>query len=408
MKKIVVAVCSMLFLICINFQPAQAVMTPEEMQRMQTLERRVAELESVQTGRVAVEDEAVAPIIEGIEIGGGISTNYTYNFNDPDSRTNALRVFDSKANSFDVENVELNVQKNSEELGIGGRVDLTFIETADVITPFGTTDDDFDVQQAYIYYIAPVGSGLTLKAGKFVTPIGAEVIEPWDNWNFSRGFLFGFAIPFTHVGITGSYTFTDMISGTIGVANGWDNVDDNNDGKSVLGNLTLGPWNWVTFAINGIVGPEQTDENDNIRGVIDLILTVKPEPIPQLTLMANYDYGSEENVPVFGADPVTGDPIIVGAGDATWQGIAGYAKYDFNDRTYAALRLEWFDDEDGARTGTAQELVEVTLTGAYMVAEGLWVRLEYRHDDSDASPFQDGSTAEDSQDTVSTEVLYVL
>ena len=406
MKKVSLLFGSFLFMFCLNFQPISAAMTPQEMQEMQSLKARVGQLEAELGG--GAEEGAAPAIMDGIGIGGGISSNYTYNFNDPDSRTNALRVFDSKANSFDVDIVELNVQKNSEELGIGGRVDLNFLETADVITPFGTSDDDFDVQQAYIYYIAPVGTGLTLKGGKFVTLLGAEVIEPWDNWNFSRSFLFGFAIPFTHVGITGSYTFTDMISGTIGVVNGWDNVDDNNDGKTILGNVTIGPWEWATLAINGIIGPEQINEDDNWRGVLDLILTVKPERLPLLTLMFNYDYGNESDIPFFTADPVTGDPILAGAADGTWQGFAAYAKYDLRDTCYVAARVEWFSDEDGVRTGTAQDLWEITLTASHMFAQDLWVRLEYRHDDSDATPFQDGNSGSDTQDTIATEVLYVI
>jgi hypothetical protein len=405
MKKVAVLVFVGLLSICFKLQPVFAAMTPEEAQEMRALKLRVSELEAQTSGRVVVPEEGVVSVVEGIEIGGGISTNYTYNFNDPDSRVNALRVFDSKHNSFDVDIIELNVQKNSEELGIGGRVDLNFLETADIIAPFGTNgDDDIDVQQAYIYYIAPVGTGLTLKGGKFVTPLGAEVIEPWDNWNFSRSFLFGFAIPFTHVGITGSYTFTDMISGTIGVVNGWDNVDDNNDGKTIVGNLTIGPWEWATLAINGIIGPEQLNEDDNWRGVLDLILTVKPEPVPALTLMFNYDYGNESDIPVFAGDP----PVLAGTVDGTWQGLAAYAKYDLRDTCYVAARAEWFSDEDGVRTGTSQDLWEITLTGAHMLAQDLWVRLEYRHDDSDATPFQDGNSGSDTQDTISTEVLYVI
>ena len=40
----------------------------------------------------------------------------------------------------------------------------------------------------------PVGRGLTLDVGKFVTQHGAEVIESKDNWNYSRSFMFALAI----------------------------------------------------------------------------------------------------------------------------------------------------------------------------------------------------------------------
>jgi hypothetical protein len=402
MKKLIASLGSLLVVMLQLGTTAQGALTNEQLvQKVEMLESRLHTVEAELAGNEA---PAATEIVNGIEIGGGISTNYTYNFNDPDSRANTLRVFDNKANSFDVDDVELFIQKDSEELGIGGRIDLDFLETADVITPFGTSDDDFDVQQAFVYYVAPIGSGLTLKAGKFVTPIGAEVIEPWDNWNFSRSFLFGYAIPFTHTGITGGYTFNEFVTATIGVVNGWDNVEDNNDTKTLLGSVVLGPWEWVSLAINGTIGGEQANEDDNLRGLIDLILTIKPEPIPQLTVLFNYDYGNEEDVPSFDA----GGTTVVGSSDATWQGLAGYAKYEFCERSYAALRAEWFEDEDGARTGAAQELWEITLTGAYMIAEGMWVKLEYRHDDSDADAFQDGASASDTQDTISSEVLYVF
>ncbi len=42
--------------------------------------------------------------------------------------------------------------------------------------------------------------GLTLKGGKFVTLLGQKVIESPNNLNFSRGYLFGLAIPLTHTG----------------------------------------------------------------------------------------------------------------------------------------------------------------------------------------------------------------
>jgi len=41
----------------------------------------------------------------------------------------------------------------------------------------------------------PVGSGLTLKAGKFVTLLGYEVTRRRATRIFSRSFLFTFAIP---------------------------------------------------------------------------------------------------------------------------------------------------------------------------------------------------------------------
>src|SRR5262245_31788136 len=90
----------------------------------------------------------------------------------------------------------------------------------------------FDLQEAYGAYKIPVGSGLTLKAGKFVTLLGYEVIESPNNLNFSRGYLFAFSTPFTHVGALAAYAPVDWLSVTAGTVVGWDVARDNNSAMS--------------------------------------------------------------------------------------------------------------------------------------------------------------------------------
>ena len=62
--------------------------------------------------------------------------------------------------------------------------------------------------------------------------MGAEVIETKDNWNYSRGLLFTYAIPFYHFGVRAKYAFNDKYSLTGFLVNGWNNVVDNNSGKT--------------------------------------------------------------------------------------------------------------------------------------------------------------------------------
>ena len=53
---------------------------------------------------------------------------------------------------------------------------------------------------AYLSYQAPVGKGLEIDFGKFVTALGFEVIKTKDDLNYSRSLLFTMAIPFYHMG----------------------------------------------------------------------------------------------------------------------------------------------------------------------------------------------------------------
>ena len=82
---------------------------------------------------------------------------------------------------------------------------------------------NFYLKEAYMSYLAPVGKGLTIQVGKFVTPAGAEVIESNANWNYSRSILFYYAIPYFHFGANAKYTFNPKWSITGYLVNGWNN-----------------------------------------------------------------------------------------------------------------------------------------------------------------------------------------
>ena len=84
-----------------------------------------------------------------------------------------------------------------------------------------------------------MGKGLQVDIGKFVTPAGAEVIETKDNWNYSRGLLFSYAIPYYHFGMRAKYAFNDKYALTGFFVNGWNNVVDNNSGKDLRRQLRL-------------------------------------------------------------------------------------------------------------------------------------------------------------------------
>jgi maltoporin len=107
----------------------------------------------------------------------------------------------------------------------------------------------------------------------------------------------------------------------------------------------------------------------------------------------NTDYATEQQA-----------PTVRGTQNTKWYGIAGYVKYDFLDWFSTAIRAEYFKDPDGARTGIAQTLKEVTLTPQFKIAKDLYIRPEYRHDWSDQNMF-DGSTRK-TQDTISVGAMY--
>ncbi len=320
---------------------------------------------------------------------------YTYNFENPANKENGLRVFDQQANSFLVDLAQLQFLKEPAVGGLGYKLKLSVGETAKFIhsNGLGSSDDVFDLTEAYVSYTAPVGKGLRFDFGKFVTYFGAEVIEARDNPNYSRSFLFNYAIPFTHTGFKVSYPFSDAFNGALFLVNGWDDTNDNNKGKSVGLSLGATPMEQLSMLFNVMYGPEKPDNNHDERFLFDWVGTVKATK--NLSFILNFDYGSEQHSAADG-------------GTATWWGGAGIAKYDVNDLFSIALRYEYFKDTDGARTGTAQKLQEVTLTPQFTVAKNLLLRPEYRHDWSDEESFPGSSSGSKrkSQDTIALGVMY--
>ncbi|HVN87954.1 MAG TPA: porin [Candidatus Binatia bacterium] len=390
----------------------------------QTLQERVDALEK----KVDENSKTMADQL-GIKFHGVVAIDYLYDINSPDSGGPALRTFENERNSFIANLVNFHVERQPES-GLGFVIDFDLGKTADVVnntTYFGRKDssgnpitgngtDFFDARDFYLTYTVPVGSGLKLKAGRFVTLAGEEVIKAYNNinYNVTNSILFGFAIPFTHTGLLGSYAFSDQLALDLGVVNGWDAVADNNDGKSVHGGLTIAPDPKVSFYITGTYGPEQNNNGRSKRFLTTVVATIKPTD--QLTFILDYDYGNESNI------AFSGGGIVPASGNAQWQGVAGYAIFAPADNWQFALRGEIFDDPDGVRTlfqqgvttpsthtyGPGDTTWEFTPTISYKIADGLWWRNEYRHDEADKNLFPKGDHFIRGQDTLASELIYTF
>lgn len=340
----------------------------------------------------AEEGKPTGTAVDSIKNALGLSiylqAGYTYNFKNSDSQENDLRVFDHKANSFTLDLAQLQFAKDAPVGGIGFKLKVSAGETAKLIhsTGLGNADNPIDLTEAYVSYLAPIGKGLRFDLGKFVTYHGAEVIEAKDNINYSRSFLFNYAIPFTHTGLKVCYTFSDAFNAGLHIVNGWDNTNDNNKGKTLGLNVGYTPMEQFSMIFNLMYGPEKNNSSDN-RFLFDWVGTIKPDK--NLTFILNTDYATEKNS---------------GAKDSKWYGLSGIAKYEFNDHYSLSLRAEYFKDENGVRTGTPQTLKEITITPEIKLAQSILLRPEYRHDWSDKEIFNSGSKK--TQDTIALGMMY--
>jgi putative OmpL-like beta-barrel porin-2 len=400
---------------------AQAEPAPDLASRIDSLEKQLAELRSQMEAQkaaaaapapaqamVATPAPAATPAPTGLAgllgpttLSGFVDVYYGYNSNQPIGRTTAFRNFDINSGQFGLNMIELVADKAPDATAsrLGYHVALGFGQAMNIVnsTEPGQfpTESNFDqyLKEGYLEYLAPIGKGLQINVGKFVTPAGAEVIETKDNWNYSRGLLFALAIPYFHFGTSAKYAFNSKFALTGFLVNGWNNSIDNNSGKTTGFSAAWTPNSKFSLIQNYLVGPEQFNDNSNFRHLSDTVVSFSPNS--KLSFLANYDYGH---------DHLTGAPFSV-----HWSGIAGYIKYAPNDKWAFAGRGEYFSDNGGTQSGTPQKLSEFTLTLQRMLASKLMTRLEFRRDMSDQNVFPDhASGLKDSQNTVTLGMVYAF
>jgi hypothetical protein len=347
----------------------------------------------------------------GIGISGFLDTSYQWSSNHPKNPRNISgRYFDKDYNKLVFNYFHVAVEKPEKDWGVGFRLSGDFGRGGELLreaTLWGKNLHDepsAEVREAYLTTTIPIGEGIGVKGGLFVTTLGTEILpNPGAyNDNISRSFLFNYAIPLRHLGVLFSYPVLKTFSINAGVVTGWDNPRDNNRQPSFMAGFGFTPMDEFALVSSVIYGPEQFHRTGNKRFTMSHVATIKP--FDPLALIVEYTYGREENA------------SLGGTRDAVWQGIAGIASYGWTDRFTTALRGEFFNDRDGARLGgnfagtrANNSVAEVTLTGAYKLTKMLLGRLEVRQDWSDEVFYKKGSSSADkNQTTLAGQLIYAF
>jgi hypothetical protein len=231
--------------------------------------------------------------------------------------------------------------------------------------------------------------GIDIRVGKFYTLMGREVYPAADTDFYSRTYENIYGTPFTHTGILATVHATKTLDVVAGVVEGWDVFKDNNSRPSfhgaIIWNSPGGRSNWTTA---WITGPEQPDDNRDVRTLVSSFLTVKFGSDNRWLLSTGGHYGVEANAAI---DPATG-----ARKDADWYAWAAHLFYTINPRLRLGARAEWFRDDEGTRTGQlgrpgfAATFYDLTLGVAYDLHPSVKIRPEVRWDWSpEARPFND-------------------
>lgn len=325
--------------------------------------------------------------LAGLSIHGYAQASYTYS-TEPSGSVIVGRIFDRAYDQSTLNALKIVLDRPyaADKFDAGFHADVLFGQNASVLQSAGfRLGDQGDITQLYVTLNVPTanGNGLQLKAGKMVTLMGVEVIEDVVNPNWSEGYQFIYVENFTALGLSAEYKFNQYVDAQLRVTNGWDVVQDNNSRKSFMGRVGIYPDGKTSVGIVGYLGPEQAVDSTADRYGVNLVVNRKIGSKASLWLQG--DYGKEE------ANAALPNPTR----DAQWWAVGGWLTYDFTPKIGVALRADYFDDQDGARTSgvfgfpsnTGQKVGSGTVTLNVRSWPNVLVRPELRYDRSDLAAF---------------------
>jgi len=330
----------------------------------------------------------------------GASTSYVYDINGPRAGGGGTSGFNSlsyanqelRDESFNIDLMQLGISGERGAASFGATLDFGDLAAlAD-----NSSDADFALQTAWLGYDMDM-VGIT--AGRFGTPIGYEVLEPWGNNTISRSYGWQMQ-PINHDGVTAHATL-DMFEIMAGVVNNFTvaqnpvTVNDSDNRKGVIwavGGAFSDAFNThfagiytddfgkstELFELNGIISGDLEPGGIGLRYAVE-----------STYLNADFDGGG---------------------GNTSAQSVAVNLGTDLGP-TGIDVRYEYMNDNglivpvsQGGSNGSETNSFTVDLTWA--LVDGMDFRVEYRYDSADNNIFGDGKKLEDSDNIVQAQLIW--
>ena len=345
--------------------------------------------------------------LAGFKLTGFAAGSYSYSGHSAGGTTIVGRLYDRLQNRFMLNalGVVLDKPYDPTKFSAGFHTEVLVGQDATVIQSDGgffNLGPQGDIPHLYVTLNVPTasGNGLQFKVGRIPTLLGLEIIETYGNPNWSEGNQFIYVENFTATGLSVETKFNNYVDLQLRVINGWDQVSDNNSHKSFMGRVGLYPNALTSLGIVGYWGAEETGNNSANRYGVEGLLWRK---LGNAAVWVQGDYGTEQ------ANAALPDPTQ----DAKWWALGGWVTYDFSPTLGLALRGDYVNDENGARSSfnglvgfpanTGQKFGSGTATLNIKAWPSAVVRPELRYDRSTLTAF-DGKK---DQITVALAVAYL-
>ncbi len=318
---------------------------------------------------------------------------------------------DTREETFGLDQVEIDVIRMVGE-HVVLRADLEWVKAGEA----GEDGEDADAEgeswdvaaeQGFLTYTPSFLPELSFTLGKFNAPIGFEMLDAPDMYQYSHSLVFEHCLPTNLTGALFDVTLTPKLGVLAYVVNGWDKNHEHNDVKTFGGRVgySLGEMgNFGISALGGYEGIDETGGRTNKTTVVDVDVTLTP--IENLLIGGEVNLGTVDS----GSDEID---------DMTWTGFLVMAHYDFNEWLGLTGRFDMVDDPDavvfeGYASGDSPKPLEetrssFTLAPTFVLGEGMGALIELRLDSSTEDVFVDrDGKADDTEISVAFEMTYTF
>ena len=310
-----------------------------------------------------------------VEISGFVDASYTYSNLDD-------------ANTFGLDQVEIDLSKNLGGIGTL-RADLEWVSN-------GEGGFTLDAEQGYVTLDLGLGRGEgiypTLTFGKFNAPIGFELLDAPDMYQYSHSLIFSNGLP---TNLTGAMLAMDLGGGidvVVHLTNGWDQNVDANTNKMIGGRLGYSHEELGGIGFSAMRGdhvdpltPWGSQLVSNLT-VYDIDLTLTPAP----GLIIGGEYNNSKRQPKQSPDH-----------DLNWNGYMVMGHYRLTDVMGLTGRYEYVNTsttiplrQGGRGNVLSQTQQALTIAPTFALADGLGFLMELRRDFSDDKMFRDPETGD--------------
>ncbi len=298
----------------------------------------------------------------GLVINGFAAGNFNVNFNTDENsfESSALAVSLFRALSDRVSffgQVTVHKEESSPFVEAGGPARIRPLASRHAAEEGDGGSFSTDIDNLQVSWAADPMRGLSIVFGKFDSPLAIERDDTPLNFQATPSFVFDFARPVKFAGLMARQTFSPKFEGYAILANGWDVDSDNNHAKTGALHGIWSPWPIAHFGLGVIHGAEKDRRTGDARTTgVATILVQQTD---------SWVWGEEF---VYGSEPHSAED----GGTAKWFGDMFFTHHRLGKHWAFTLRIDYFDDIGGSRTGRRQILRSFTLSPQYLIGGGFF------------------------------------